>query len=301
MRVLILGAAGMLGHKLYQRCQHRFETWATVRTSYPPYSRYRLFNPERIVGGVDAFNMDAVIRALGYVRPHVVVNCIGVVKQLPTAKDPIVSLTINSLFPHRVAATCRAMGTRFIHISTDCVFKGDRGMYTEDDPPDPEDLYGQTKALGEVDEPGSLTLRTSMIGRELNSSIGLVEWFLSQRPGRTGQPGHVRGFRKAIYSGFTTQSLADIIAEVIKNHPGLTGLYHVASEPINKYDLLVMLRDAYRTEIEIEPYDEIQIDRSLDGSRFQAETGHEPPSWPEMIQALAEDSTPYDEWRSHSS
>lgn len=290
MRVLILGAAGMLGHKLYQRYQGRFETWATVRSHAGHYARYGIFDAERIINGVDADNFDTVIKAIGEVRPDVVINCIGIIKQLKSAKDPIISININSLFPHRVAALCAAAGARMIHISTDCVFNGRKGMYTEADPSDAEDLYGRSKFLGEVQEqPHALTLRTSIIGRELNSSSGLVDWFLSNRGGQ------VKGFRQALYSGFTTQALAGIIADILENHPDLCGLWQVSSEVINKYDLLMLVRDAYGVDIAIEPYDDFKIDRSLDSSRFRAETNFTPPTWSQMIADMAADSTPYEQ------
>ncbi len=292
MRVLILGAAGMLGHKLYQTYTGRYEVAATVRTSHAAYARYGIFQPEDLIGGVDAFNMDTVVRALAQFRPDVVINCIGIIKQLPTAKDPIISISINALFPQRMAALCAAMGARFIHISTDCVFNGRKGMYTEDDPSDAEDLYGRSKFLGEVDHlPNALTLRTSIIGRELSSAAGLVDWFLSS------QGGTVRGFRGALYSGFTTQAMAAIIADVIDHHPGLHGLYQVSSAVINKYDLLLLLREAYNIDIEITPYDDFKLDRSLDSSRYRAETDFTPPTWAAMIQQMAADPTPYDQWK----
>ena len=291
MRILILGGSGMLGHKLWQVYRNRFDTWATVRSSYRAYARYDLFDSQRLLGGVDAFNFDTVVRALVTVQPDVVINCTGIIKQLAAAKDPIVSLTINSLFPHRLALLCQASGARLIHISTDCVFSGRKGMYTEDDVSDAADLYGRSKFLGEVGAPGCLTLRTSIIGRELQTASGLVEWFLSNREGR------VRGYTRAIYSGLTTLALADIITDILERHPELSGLYHVSSEPINKYDLLCLLRDAFGVQVEIEPYAEVQIDRSLDSSRFRAATDFTPPTWSDMIKAMAEDSTPYDEWR----
>jgi dTDP-4-dehydrorhamnose reductase len=298
MRVLILGAGGMLGHKLYQQFQPRFDTWATVRSGYAAYQRYGLLHDDRIIGGVDAFNIDTVIRALGEIKPDVVVNCIGIIKQLRAAKDPIISLEINSLFPHRAANLAAAAGARFIHISTDCVFNGRKGGYTEDDPSDAEDLYGRSKFLGEVHEqPHALTLRTSIIGRELNSRAGLVEWFLSHRPGQPNFGQRVRGFRQAIYTGFTTQVMAHIIGDVIEHRPDLHGLYQVASEPINKYDLLLHVRDMYGMNVDIEPYDDFKMDRSLDGSRFEADAGFTPPSWQRMIQDMADDPTPYDQWK----
>ena len=291
MRILILGAAGMLGHKLWQAYRDRFDAWVTVRSAYRDYARYGLFDAQRMLGGVDAFDFDTIVRAFATVRPDVVINAIGIIKQLPTAKDPIISLTVNSLFPHRLANLCQAAGARLIHISTDCVFSGHKGLYRETDVSDAEDLYGRTKFLGEVSAPGCLTLRTSIIGREMQTTSGLVEWFLSNRGGK------VRGYNRAIYSGFTTLALARIIADVLEHHPDLTGVYQVSSEPIDKYTLLCLLRDAFHAPIEITPYPDVQIDRSLDSHRFRAATGFVPPSWPELIGELAADPTPYEQWR----
>ncbi|MBV9210516.1 MAG: SDR family oxidoreductase [Acidobacteria bacterium] len=294
MRVLILGGGGMLGHKLGQVYKERFETWVTLRGSFEAYERFKLFDRERVIEGVDVFDFETVRQAFKVSRPEVVINAVGVIKQLPTAKDPIVALTINSLFPHQLAALCRESGARLITLSTDCVFNGRRGMYTEMDVADAEDLYGRTKFLGEATGENALTLRTSIIGRELASSHSLVEWFLSQRGGK------VKGFTKAIYTGFPTIVMAEIIADLIERHATLSGLYHVSSEPINKYDLLKLIREAYRVEIEIEPDAEFQIDRSLDSKRFREATDFAPPAWPQMIKRMAEDPTPYDEWRLES-
>jgi len=164
----------MLGHKLCQLYRRRFETWTTVRSNYREYARYDLFDPERTVGGVDAADFDSVVRAVADVKPHAVINCIGIIKQLQAAKDPIISLSINSLFPHRLANLCRIGGVRMVQISTDCVFSGRQGGYTEDDASDAEDLYGRTKFLGEIAVPDCLTLRTSIIGRELSTKSGLT-------------------------------------------------------------------------------------------------------------------------------
>jgi dTDP-4-dehydrorhamnose reductase len=284
----------MLGHKLGQIYKERFETWVTVRSGFRDYERFNLFDRERTLGGVDIFDFDTVTRAFAFARPDVVINAIGVIKQLPTAKDPITALTINSLFPHRLAALAQATGCRLITLSTDCVFNGRRGMYTEDDAADAEDLYGRTKFLGEATGAQSLTLRTSIIGRELESAHSLVEWFLSNRGGK------VKGYTKAIYTGFPTVIMAEIIADLIEKHPHLSGLYHVSSEPVNKFELLGLMRDAYQAQIEIEPDTDFQIDRSLDSSRFREATGFKPLSWPEMIAAMAADPTPYDEWRQAS-
>jgi len=294
VRVLILGGTGMLGHKLWQSFRHRFETWAAVRSHHTRYDRFQLFENERLLVGVDANDMDSIVRVLTVVHPDVVINCIGIIKQLSSSQDPIISLTINSLFPHRLARLCQAIGARCIHISTDCVFSGHKGQYIETDVSDAEDLYGRSKYLGEVSGENCLTLRTSIIGRELETQSGLVEWFL----GNQGKS--VRGYTNAIYSGFTTLALAGIIAHVIEEHPDLSGLYHVSAKPITKHDLLVLIRDTYGLSIEIEPYADIWIDRSLDSERFWTAVKSSPPSWVEMIRDMYEDSTPYDQWRQHN-
>jgi dTDP-4-dehydrorhamnose reductase len=286
MRVLILGAGGMLGHKVWEVFRDRFDCRAAMRTRLP----LPLFDDERVIDGFDATNFESVVRLIGAVKPDVVVNCVGVVKQLAAAHDPIASITLNSLFPHVVARACNDARARTIHISTDCVFAGTRGHYTEDDVPDAADLYGRSKLLGEVTD-GALTIRTSIIGRELRAANGLVEWFLSNRGGS------VRGFTNAVFSGVTTATLARILAAVIEQQPGMHGLYHVAGAAISKYDLLMMLNEATGAGVTIEPDDRFVIDRSLDATRFEAATGLRPPEWPEMIAALAAESPRYERWR----
>lgn len=288
--VLILGAAGMLGHKLYQRLQRNYKVWATVRSSYDSYAKYKIFKPENIIGGVDVLDFHKVVGVIADIKPDVVINCIGIIKQLKESKDPILSLQINSLLPHQLANLCRASGARFFHISTDCVFDGKKGMYTEEFPSNASDLYGRTKYLGEVDQEGCLTIRTSIIGRELNTASGLIEWFLSNRGGK------VSGFQKAIYSGFTTIALADIIVNLIESNPDLSGLYQISSDKIDKYSLLNMVKDAYGLSVEIEPELHTFIDRSLDSTRFREKTGFKPISWTRMISDMAADETPYDKW-----
>lgn len=289
MRVLILGGTGMLGHKLWQLFSQRFDAFATFRQS--PANFANLFDPARSVTNVSANDFDTVTRAVATVKPSVVINCIGIVKQDAAAKDPVQSITINALFPHRLAELCRAAGARLIHLSTDCVFSGRAGNYSEADRTDAEDLYGRTKLLGEVAGENCLTIRTSMIGRELAGSHGLVEWFLSQE-GKS-----VKGFRRAVFSGFTTQALAQVIAWIIESQPELEGVWHVAAEPINKYDLLSLIRERGQLSIEIEPDETFLCDRSLNAARFRQATGFVPPTWSDMISQMFQDSTPYTELR----
>ena len=290
-RVLILGAGGMLGHKLWQVLRHRFDVYATVRQDYQAYAPYQLFNAENLRTGVDALQFSSVVATVQEIQPDVVVNCIGMIKQLPLAEDPVGTIEINSLFPHRLAQICAAMGVWLIHLSTDCVFSGRKGHYTEDDVPDPDDLYGRTKLLGEVSQDGCITLRTSMIGRELRSRTGLLEWFLAQ------QGIQVQGYVNAVFSGFTTLALARILGDLIDGGKGTSGLHHLSAEPINKYDLLLRLRQAFGLQIEIEPYKAYHCDRSLDSTRFRFLTGFIPPTWDQMLEDLVEDDVHYQQWR----
>ena len=295
MRVLILGGTGMLGHKLWQVFNQtkEFDTWVTLRSAYQDQEYLNLFDVSRTIENVDAYNFESVEAAINRCKPDVVVNAVGIVKQLPIAQDPISCLTINSLFPHKAQAVCESIGARFIHISTDCVFSGKKGNYSEDDYTDPEDLYGMSKLVGEVTSGTALTLRTSIIGREIAkmSHMGLIEWFLSNN-NQT-----VNGFTKAIYTGFPTIVLAELIASVIQDHTSLTGLYHVSAEPINKYELLSLVRDEMNLPIQINPFDGVALDASLNSDRFKAATGYTPPNWASLVKSMTNDTTPYNEWR----
>ena len=282
MKILILGGSGMLGHQLYREFSRDHEVWVTLRRAMGEFSGRGLFGEGRVLAGVEAMDFASVERSLRTTQPAVVLNCVGIIKQLKEATDPIPSLTINALLPHRLARLCGEIGARLVHFSTDCVFSGRRGGYRETDVSDAEDLYGRTKYLGEVGAaPHVLTLRSSIIGRELGTTHSLVDWFLSQR----GK--EVRGFRRAIYTGFTTVEMARIVRMMITRQPALGGLWQVASAPIDKYQLLLLLRDAFGVPVEIQPYDDFVCDRSLDGGRFSAATGYQAPAWRTMIEEMA--------------
>jgi len=281
MRILILGVTGMLGNALHQvlSADGRHEIWATLRD--PSARRFfpRAFH-ERLLPGVDVGDHDAMVSVLNRVRPDVVINAVGVVKQLAAANDPLVVLPINAILPHRLAGLCELAGSRLVLISTDCVFSGRKGNYTESDASDAEDLYGASKYLGEVrDRKHVITLRTSGIGHELHSRHGLLEWFL-------GEAGPVRGYGGAIYTGLPWVELARVIADYVLPAPSLHGLYHVSSDPIAKLDLLRLIGRVYGRSTEIIPDDRVKIDRSLDSSRFRGQTGYVPPAWPDLVAAM---------------
>lgn len=283
--VLILGASGMLGHTLFARLLHseRYHVRATARKADPLAHFFSSEMVKNITWGVDADNFDAIVKVMGDFKPDCVINCIGIIKQLAASAEHIPALTVNSLFPHRLAMLCKAVDARLIHISSDCVFDGLQGNYRETDASNASDLYGRTKFLGEVTSyPHCITLRTSIIGHELGTRFGLVEWFLSQT-------GRVNGFTKAIFSGFPTIELAKIIMEHVMPNQDLHGLYHVASDPISKYDLLAAIARHYGIPIEIAASDDFVADRSLNSHRFQQATGYVPPSWEQLVEYMHAD------------
>lgn len=270
----------MLGHAVYRMASDspNFEAFGTLRSnSARKYFGSRL--QAGLIDGIDALDFDSIVAVMSRVQPELVVNCVGVIKQLDLAEDPLVALPLNSLFPHRLARICALGRSRLVHISTDCVFRGDRGGYTEDDLPDAEDLYGRSKALGEVDYVNAVTLRTSIVGRELGTNHGLVEWFL-------GQHDKVHGFTRAIFSGVTTNELARVILEYVAHNSDLRGVWQVSSEPIDKYRLLRLIKEAYGRSTEIEPDDNVVIDRSLNSTKFKSVTGYSPPDWPTMVRQM---------------
>jgi dTDP-4-dehydrorhamnose reductase len=223
--------------------------------------------------------MDSLVSLFSKIRPDIVINCIGLVKQLSEANDPVAAIPMNSLFPHRLARLCGLANTRLVHISTDCVFSGARGMYTEADISDAKDLYGRSKFLGEVDYPHAITLRTSIIGHEMGGTRSLIGWFLAQT-------NCVKGYKRAIFSGLPTVELARVIRDHVIPHPELHGLYHVSTEPISKFELLTLVGQTYAKTIDINADDQLVIDRSLDSNRFRHATGYAPKPWPELISSM---------------
>lgn len=283
MKVLILGISGMLGNAMFRFFseQQKHEVWGTLRNR----GNLRFFDEclhAQIVADIDVLNQDILISLLHRIKPDYVINCIGLVKQLAEVDDPLITLPLNTLFPHKLAKLCGLCDSRMLQISTDCVFSGNKGHYSESDISDATDLYGKSKWMGEVHYPHTLTIRTSIIGHELQSQHSLIDWFLSQS-------GACHGYTKAIFSGFPTIVLAQIIHDYILEHTELSGVYHVAAHAINKFDLLKMVASQYNKSIQLIPNERVTIDRSLDAKRFNQLVGYTSPDWPQLIQAMHND------------
>lgn len=281
MKVLILGVTGMLGNAVFKvfSADKNYYAFATMRGA----SGLRYFDAgshSRLLTSIDVLDQDDLATALADVKPDVVINCVGLIKQLADANNPLTALPINAMLPHRLAKLCALAGARLVHISTDCVFSGRKGGYRESDMSDAEDLYGKSKYLGELHDVGhAVTLRTSIIGHELNSAYALIDWFLSQS-------GPIKGFSKAIFSGLPTVELAHVIKDYVLPNPELSGLYHVAALPVNKFDLLTLVAKQYGKDIDIRKDDAFVIDRSLNADVFSSQSGYIAPQWPDLIKKM---------------
>jgi dTDP-4-dehydrorhamnose reductase len=281
MRVLVLGANGMLGNAML-RLMSEQDDWAVYGTLRAPKPALQALAPKaQLLHGIHADHPDSLLSALTQSRPQVVINCVGLVKQLANAQDPLDAIPINALLPHRLARMCELVQARLVHVSTDCVFSGEQGNYMESDMADAQDVYGRSKLLGEVDYPHAMTLRTSIIGHELSSAHGLVEWFLAQRSS-------VKGYTQAIFSGLPTCELAKVVRDWVIPNTGLRGLYHLAAAPISKHDLLQIVNREYGKGLQITPDDTVKIDRSLNASRFKAATAYVAPAWPDLVAQMRE-------------
>ena len=281
MKILVLGATGLLGNAMFRSMSKM--SGARVSGTIRREAARKLFAPEHAAGLTvveDIENPDALARLFDAAGPDVVINCIAVGRPAPA--DPLRSIQVYSVLPRRLSHLCRLAGARLIQISSDGVFSGVRGAYTEDDLPDANDVYGVSKLLGEAAEPHAFTLRTSIIGHELQSRGGLLEWFLSQQ-------GHCSCYTRAIFSGFPTIVLADLIRDVVIQHPDLHGIYHMATRPISKFDLLQLVATRYGKAIELIADDRASPDRSLVAERFRQATGYLPPDWPELVDVMYSD------------
>jgi len=287
-KVLIIGGNGMLGHKLLSVLRPEFDVFVTVRDFFKQYEEFDLFSRDRTFDNLELMRAEPLCSVVRELDPAVVINAAGIIKNVPASSNAVETITINSILPHRLAMLSNDLGFRLISIGTDCVFNGAKGHYREDETPDARDMYGKSKALGEVTDINCLTLRTSIIGRELGTRRGLLEWFLGNRNGS------VDGYANAIFSGFPTVVFSRIIKDILLNHADLVGLYHVSSDPISKLELLELINVRFATNVNIKNCEDHQINRSLNSDRFRQKTGFQPLPWPEMIEILAVDSAGYE-------
>lgn len=283
MRLVILGGTGMLGHTLWERLPQRFpDTYTTIRKGIRDYGNGRLFESDRVIDHIDVIDFRMLEGALRVIKPDVILNCIGMTKRREEPQNPIPSIILNAMLPHKLAKLAADVNAKLIHFSTDCVFDGRTGRYSDDAPTNATDLYGRTKALGEVAGNNVLTLRSSFIGKEMHEGTELLEWFLTQKD-------VVYGFKNAIYTGLTTLELCRVIEKLLLDYPYASGLYNVSSEPINKFDLLRLIGQKMHRSVEIIPDESFHCDRSLDSARFRRDFAYTPPTWTKMVEELSQE------------
>lgn len=283
MKILVVGGNGMLGHSFLMGLRARHQVKATLRGSESDYCDNNLLNSENSFFNVDVTEKNSVLAAFEQFGPEAVINATGVTKQLVDGRFPERSIAVNAMAPHQLAELCKEQSARLVQLSSDCVFSGAKGNYCETDVSDATDLYGRTKYLGEIDQPHVITLRKSTIGLELDGKHGLVEWFLAQT-------GEIKGYKNAIFSGLFSAELVRVVEMILENYKSLSGIWNIAGNPTNKYDLLVSLQKLINLKgVAIAPDTSFQCDRSLDGSKFEIATGYKAPSWQDMLEELAEE------------
>ncbi len=268
MKVLILGGKGMAGHIMVEYFQQnpKYEVFYTSRDSNEENSIY-----------LDVTESKYVEEIIETLKPDITINCIGILNE-QASNNPIMALQVNSILPHQLAKLTERYGGKLIHISTDCVFSGKKGSYTEDDIPDGTSLYAQSKRWGEIISDKHLTIRTSIIGPELKEDgIGLFLWFMKQ-------VGEIKGYEKVLWNGVTTLELAKATEEMIKHH--VTGLYQLGSEnKISKYSLLKLIQEVFeKNDVEIIPDSANILDRTIKSTRNDFQ--YLVPSYKEMLEEL---------------
>jgi dTDP-4-dehydrorhamnose reductase len=284
-RILILGAGGMLGHQCVKTLSDHGEVVAVVRRRKSDFTptQAAAFAGARLVDGLDLSDHAALRKLCAELRPDVLINAAGIIKQRNEAKEAVASIQINALLPHVLAQIGEELGAYLMTFSTDCVFScAGSGPYRESDSPSPDDLYGRSKWMGEVSHANALTLRMSIIGHELfEPKTSLLEWALSRRGTA------IDGYRRALYTGLTTLELSKLLAALMARKDRLSGIWHVAGPATDKYALLSEINSVYHLGLSISPKDHFVCDRRLDGSRFAAATGYQAPSWRAMLEELA--------------
>ena len=286
MRILILGGNGMIGHKVYQVLSSYFpDTWILIRRKFIDFLQKDIFVKEKVIEDFDLNDLNKLNSLLNSLNPDIIINAAGITIRRGVNEFKSQTIILNSVLPHFLGEWIQGkFGKRFIHFSTDCVFSGKNGPYYDNSIPDSTDIYGKTKSLGEVNLSQTLTLRGSMIGRELDYQTELLEWFLSQK-GKT-----IKGFNNVFYSGITTIRMAKLILKIIINFPNLTGVYNVSSKKISKFELLTLFNDFFHSNVKIHKDETYTSRKELISNIFFYEINEIIPSWDELIIELYEDS-----------
>ncbi len=284
MKILLIGANGLIGYNIFRNLikSKEFNIFLLVRSKKNINNFYRSFHFDKLIELKEFKNTSLLESFLKELKPSIVLNCAGITKHSPNIKNISEVLYINSIFPRNLSEICSALKIRLIHLSSDCIFSGSSGMYKDKSFPDANDLYGISKALGEIDKENHLTIRTSTIGHEAQTSYGLLNWFLKQK--------ECKGYKNAIFSGPTTLELSKILKDLIIPNQHLSGVLNISSDPIDKYSLLKLIKDTYSLDTVINKCSEVRINRSLNSEKFRTMTNYSVKSWGNMIREMYLDS-----------
>lgn len=283
MRVLILGVSGLIGSTLF-RVLSKSNSYRVGGTLRLPAGSYQFEGgaATTLYFGVDFLKSDRWREVITDFSPDVVVNCAGVTKHRLAEFSGDEAHYINAQMPVILKEELCKLDSRFVQISTDCVFRGERGNYIEEDQPDALDRYGRTKIAGEVRGRNVLTIRTSTIGHECGTKHGLLEWFMDQKDS-------CRGFERAVFSGMPTLELACIFRDYILPGDLYGGLFHLAPYPINKLALLQKIAKHYQLDLEIIPDQEFEMNRVLNSQKFLNATNYRIKDWDTLIIEMRKD------------
>jgi len=282
IKILILGSTGLIGSTLlkYFSKKNNFKCYGGIQKKSDTIKLKNIKNIK--LYKINYKKKRDIIKVFNQIKPDLIINCIGVTKQLVQKKKISEILRVNSVLPHYFAQIVNLQKKiRLIHFSTDCVFSGTKGKYRETDLPDAQDIYGRSKLLGELSYPNTLTLRTSCIGHELQTKYGLLNWFLDQKKS-------VKGYKNAIFSGLTSLEIAKVLYKFIIPNKNLEGLYHLSGKKISKYDLLNLIKKVYKKDIKININKNVKINRSLNSNSLQQITGYKPSGWNKIIKEMFE-------------
>ena len=283
MRILILGIDGMIGHKIAQSLSYDYEVIGSSRKNINlediGLTKGLLFNNDFLKNDYDTF--------LNKILPDIIINCIGITTRRGISNNSLNTDFINNQFPHKILEWTSKKNKKLIHFSTDCVFSGKKGNYLDGDQPDAEDIYGLSKAKGEINSENALTIRCSMIGREIYNHTELFEWLYSMKNKE------IKGYTNVIYSGVTTFWMGQVINKLLSENMNLNGIYNIASKPISKYELLFKLSNVFKLNVNIIPNPNIKSNKVLISKKFTEITGINIPNWDELIGEFKNDSDKY--------
>ena len=282
MRILILGADGMIGHKIAQSLED-FELILASRKSISLKS-IGIIKGKMVLHNLITDSLDLLLDST---TPDIIINCAGITTRRGVEDNIVNTGLLNSELPHKLDSWANLNSKKLIHFSTDCVFSGNRGNYLDNDFADADDIYGKSKALGEVDSPNTLTLRCSMIGRELYNFTELFEWLLKNKNKK------IEGYSNTFYSGITTVRMGIILNQILKKNLNLSGIYNISSTPISKFDLLIKLSNAFNLNVEVKQNTNNKSNKVLISEKFTEITGIYPPNWDDLISEFKEDCEKY--------